>query len=199
MISRITFCSAQPAMMRAALWPDPGDLTQAIGLLLDDVEHGFPEGAHELLRINRPNATNHAGAEIFLDPLDCRRCRSLEERGAKLDAMRAVIGPRPARLDELAGRDHRGMADYGDEIALAAGFDPQHAKAVLGVVERDPDRPAQPRLRSACLFLVLPASGYDGEHGPGTLSRSSHRRYVALPAVSTLFRWAVAASLLRFM
>jgi len=151
MISRITFCSAQPAMMRAALWPDPGDLTQAIGLLLDDVEHGFPEGAHELLRINRPNATNHAGAEIFLDPLDCRRCRSLEERGAKLDAMRAVIGPRPARLDELACRDHRRMADEGDEIALAAGFDPQHAKAVLGVVERDPiDQPSQDFGRRAC-------------------------------------------------
>ena len=29
------------------------------------------------------------------------------------------------------------MADEGDEIALAAGFDAQHAKAVVGVVERD--------------------------------------------------------------
>jgi len=39
--------------------------------------------------------------------------------------MRAVIDPGPARLNELAGRDHGGMADYSDEIALAAGFDTQ--------------------------------------------------------------------------
>jgi hypothetical protein len=30
------------------------------------------------------------------------------------------------------------MANEGDEIALAAGFDTQNAEAVLGVVERDP-------------------------------------------------------------
>jgi hypothetical protein len=65
--------------------------------------------------------------------------------------MRAVIDPGPARLNELAGRDHRGMADYGDEIALAAGFDTQNAEAVLGVVERDPvDQPSQDFGRRAC-------------------------------------------------
>ena len=94
-----------------ALRADAGHLAQAIGLLLDDVEHGFAEGAHELLRIDRPDAADHAGAEIFLDPLDRRWRRSLEERGFELDAVRAVVDPRPARLDELAGRDHRGMAD----------------------------------------------------------------------------------------
>ena len=50
----------------------------------------------------------------------------------------AVVDPGPARLDELAGRDHRRVADEGDEVALAAGFDTQNAEAVLGVVERDP-------------------------------------------------------------
>ena len=120
-----------------ALRADAGHLAQAVGLLLDDVEHGFAEGAHELLRIDRPDAADHAGAEIFLDALDRRRCRRLEERGSELDAMRAVVDPAAARLDELAGRDHRGMAEDGDQIALAAGFDPQHAEAVLGVVERD--------------------------------------------------------------
>src|SRR5207248_448467 len=79
----------------------------------------------------------HAGAEIFLDTLDRRRRRSLEERGFELDAMRTVVDPASARLDELAGRDHRGMADEGDQVALAAGFDTQNAEAVLGVVERD--------------------------------------------------------------
>jgi len=33
------------------------------------------------------------------------------------------IDPGPVRLDELAGRDQRGVADQGDEIALASGFD----------------------------------------------------------------------------
>src|SRR5438552_1278107 len=57
MISRITFCSAQPAMIRSAtLWADPGYLAQARRLLLDDVEHGITKGAHQLLGIDRPDA-----------------------------------------------------------------------------------------------------------------------------------------------
>src|SRR5437764_1915592 len=46
------------------------NLTTPVGLLLDEVEHSFTEGAHELLGIDRPDAANHAGAEIFLDTLD---------------------------------------------------------------------------------------------------------------------------------
>jgi hypothetical protein len=126
---------------------NPGDLTQTTWLLLDDVEHGFAESAYELLCIDRPDA----GAEVFLDPLDRRWRRSLEERGPELDAIRAVVNPGPARLDELAGRDHRCMANEGDEIALAAGFDRQNAEAVLGVVERNPvDQPSQDLGRVNC-------------------------------------------------
>jgi len=40
-------------------------------------------------------------------------------------------------LDELAGRDHRRVTEDGDQVALAAGFDAQHAEAVLFVVEGD--------------------------------------------------------------
>ena len=116
---------------------DAGHLTQAARLLLDDVEHGFAEGADQLLRVDRPDAADHAGAEIFLDPLDRRRRRRLEERGSELDAVGAVVDPGPARLDELAGRDHRGVAEDGDQVALAAGLDPQHAEPVLVVVEGD--------------------------------------------------------------
>jgi hypothetical protein len=29
-------------------------------LLLDDIEHGFAEGSYELLRIDRPDAADHA-------------------------------------------------------------------------------------------------------------------------------------------
>src|SRR5215469_6061134 len=51
--------------------------------------------------------------------------------------MRAIVDPAPARLDELAGRDHRRVTEHGDQVALTAGFDPQHAEAVLVVVEGD--------------------------------------------------------------
>ena len=52
-------------------------------------------------------------------------------------AIGAVVDPSSTRLQELAGRHHRGMAEYGDQVALAAGFDAQHAKPVLFVVEGD--------------------------------------------------------------
>jgi hypothetical protein len=42
-----------------------------------------------------------------------------------------------ARLDELAGGDHGGMADNGDQIPLTARLHTQHCKAVFLVVERD--------------------------------------------------------------
>jgi hypothetical protein len=120
-----------------ALRADAGHLTQTLGLLLYNVEHGFAEGADQLLRVDRPDAADHARAKIFLDALDRGRCRSLEKRGLELDPVGAVVDPASARLDELAGRDHRGMANKGYEIALAAGFNTQHAEAILGVVERD--------------------------------------------------------------
>jgi hypothetical protein len=63
----------------------------------------------------------------------------------------AVVDPGSTCLDELASRDHRGMTDEGDEIALASSFDTQNAEAVLGVVERDPiDQPSQDLGRGAC-------------------------------------------------
>src|SRR6266478_3355786 len=47
---------------------DAGHLAQAARLLLDDVEHGIAEGAYQLLRVDRPDAADHARAEILLDP-----------------------------------------------------------------------------------------------------------------------------------
>ena len=116
---------------------DAGHLAQAARLLLDDFEHGLAEGADQLPRVDRPDAADHPGAEVFLDPLDRRRRRRLEERRPELDAVGAIVDPASARLHELAGRDHRRMAKDGDQVALTAGFDPQNAKPVLFVVEGD--------------------------------------------------------------
>jgi hypothetical protein len=51
--------------------------------------------------------------------------------------VRAVVDPASGRLDELAGGDHRSMPDKGDQVAMAARFDPEHTKAIVGVVECD--------------------------------------------------------------
>jgi hypothetical protein len=45
--------------------------------------------------------------------------------------------PFARRCDPLASGDHRGVADDGDQFAVAARLDAQNAKAVLGVVEGD--------------------------------------------------------------
>ena len=50
--------------------------------------------------------------------------------------MRAIVDPGSARLHKLAGRNHRCVTEDGDQVTLAAGFDAQHAEAVLIVVER---------------------------------------------------------------
>jgi len=41
------------------------------------------------------------------------------------------------------------MAEDGDQVALTAGFDPQHAEAVLGVVKGDALNQAGQNLRRA--------------------------------------------------
>ena len=75
------------------------------------------------------------------------------------------------------------MANDGDEIALAAGFDPQHAKTVLGVVEGDAvDETGQDlsraRRRYYCHARIMQAvmSGFQNSvgrvSGPALIDRS---------------------------
>ena len=49
---------------------DARHLAKPIGLGLDDVEDLLPEGLDHLLGVDRPDAADHPGAEIFLDPVD---------------------------------------------------------------------------------------------------------------------------------
>jgi hypothetical protein len=46
------------------------DLAKTTGLGLDDVEDLFTESLDHLLGIDRPDAPDHPGAEIFLDAVD---------------------------------------------------------------------------------------------------------------------------------
>ena len=50
--------------------PDARHLLESIGLGLDDVEDLLPEGLDHLLGVDGPNAADHPGAEVFLDPVD---------------------------------------------------------------------------------------------------------------------------------
>ena len=52
--------------------------------------------------------------------------------------MGAVVHPGTTHLDKLAGADHRRVADHRDQVPLAPRLDPQHAEAVLRVMERHP-------------------------------------------------------------
>jgi hypothetical protein len=134
-----------------ALGADPGHLgLQALGCLLDHVEHGLAEGLDQPLGVDGPDALDHARAEILLDALPRGRRGCPEERGLELQAVRAVVDPGAARLHELASADRRLGANDGHEVALATNLDPQHAKAVLRVVVGHPlDQPGE-RLALGC-------------------------------------------------
>ena len=49
--------------------------------------------------------------------------------------MRAIVGPFAARLDKLAGGDHRGMTDDSNRITLATRLYAQNAEAVVFVMK----------------------------------------------------------------
>ena len=134
MISRITLCSAPPAIIRSARFgPIPVTWRRRGGPLFDDVEHCLTESVHEFLGVDRPDAADHAGADILLDPLDRRWCRSLQERSSELDAMRAVGNPVPACMDELAGRDHRRATKDGNQVRLARALTRSTQKRFSGL------------------------------------------------------------------
>ena len=139
MISRTIFCSAQAAVMRSR--PDRADaidLTHAVGLGLDDVEHRLAEGLDHFPGVDRPDPADHAGGEILLDALDGTRRRGAHETRLELLAVGPVVDPFPRGGDPFAGGDGRRVADDGDEITMPACLDAQHAEAALGIMERHP-------------------------------------------------------------
>jgi hypothetical protein len=105
--------------------------------VLDDIEHLFLEGLHQLLGVDRADALDHAGGEVLLYALGGGRRRRAQEIGTKLHPVRPIVDPSAARLHELARANGRSVADDGDQIALAARLDTQHAEAAVLVVEGD--------------------------------------------------------------
>ena len=158
------------------LRPNPFDLAQPLRAGLDDVEHVLAEQPDHALRVDRSNAPDHAGAEVFLDAFQRRGGGDLQETRAELQAVSPVVGPFPRGGDPFAGRDHRGVAHRGDEITLAAGLDAQHAEAVFRVVERYPLDEAGKHLAAARQSTPLGRATIRRSVRVGIHSRTLHRK-----------------------
>ena len=129
-----------------ALGADALDLLEPLRLPLDDVEHRLAERPHQPFAVDGTDPSDHARAEILLDPFDRRGWRRAQEARLELRPVRPVVGPDTGGLNEFAGADHRRVANHGHQVALSPRLDAQDAKAIVGVVERDALDQADERL-----------------------------------------------------
>jgi hypothetical protein len=106
--------------------------------VFDDLEHLLPEGPDQLGGEVRADAFDHPGTEVFLDPFQGTGWYHPQLTGLELQAMLTVVDPGPLAFDILARTDAGGAADHGDQLALAARLDAQHAETARFAVERDP-------------------------------------------------------------
>jgi hypothetical protein len=152
-----------------SLCADTRHLLQALRVLLDQVEHRLTEFPHQPFGVDRADASDRARGEIPLDALERRWWADLQEGRTELRAVRVVVHPRAADLDELSSGNHRRVANDGDQVPLPPGLHPQHAEPVLRVVERHPlhhagqsfsdcpgvicHSPALPQNRPVCVYL----------------------------------------------
>jgi len=69
-ISRITFCSAQPATIRFARFalPVTSRRRPSSRLLLDVIEHGITECTHQLPGVDRPDGAKSRSRDISRSP-----------------------------------------------------------------------------------------------------------------------------------
>ena len=106
MISRTIFCSAQASVMRLArTGPMPVTSRRRSGSASIDVEHLLAESLDQLFGIDRADAADHPGAEVFLDAVDRGRRRGAHEARFELLAMGVVVDPFARCRNPLAGGD----------------------------------------------------------------------------------------------
>ena len=89
MISRTIFCVRDPLGSNH----NARHFAKAIRLGLDDVEDLLPEGLDHLLGVDRADASDHPGAQIFLDPVDRTRRRGLQKPRLELLTVGAIVDP----------------------------------------------------------------------------------------------------------
>ena len=104
MISRTVFCLRPGVGDALRTYPaDAAHLAQPFRLRLDDVEDLVSKRPDQLAGIDRADAPDHAGPEVFLDALDRRRRRTPQEARLELLAVGTVVDPLPGCRDPLAG------------------------------------------------------------------------------------------------
>ena len=113
-------------------------LAKPIGLGLDDVEDLLTEGFDQLLGVDRPMPRIIPKPRYFSIPSIELGAEGLEKARLELLTVGAIVDPFARCDDPLAGGDDGGVTDDGHQIAVAARLRPEHAEAVLGVVESDP-------------------------------------------------------------
>lgn len=95
------------------------------------------ERLDKLLRVDWTDAFDHAGAEVFFEPLERGRDNRRDPLCLELETVITVVQPSADDLDILAGTDRRGMPGHRYQITIATHLHAKHAKAILDTVKRD--------------------------------------------------------------
>ena len=110
-------------------------LAQAIRLCLDRVKYLLAESSNKLFCVDRADATDHAGAQVFLDTVDRRWRRGAHESRLELLAMGMIVDPFAGCGDPLARGNGRGMSDDRYQVAVTPRLDPENAETVVVIME----------------------------------------------------------------
>ena len=117
--------------------PDAVDLAQPVRRCFDDVEHLVAEGANQLLGVNRANAPDHAGRQVFLDAVGRIGERGAQEPRFELLAVGTVVDPFARGGDPFTGGDRCGVSHQRNQITMATRLGAQDAEAIFGVMISD--------------------------------------------------------------
>ena len=151
---------------------DPGNIQQAVGLLLNDVQGIRAEDPDDPGSELGSDPLDQTAAEILFDPVDGGGERLLKAFDGELPAILAVDAPASAEREHAAHMDLRHVPDDGDKILPAAGAALENGIAVLLILIgdafdhttklfQDPSpafRPCHRRIHVP-LVLHLPAGG----------------------------------------
>jgi hypothetical protein len=117
--------------------PDAIDFPQPVRRCFDHVEYLVAEGTYQLLCIHRANAADHAGRQVFLDPVGRIGERGAQKPRFELLAVSAIVDPFARGGDPLAGGDCCGVSHRRNQVAMTTRFGAQDAEAILGVMISD--------------------------------------------------------------
>src|SRR6266478_2717067 len=136
MISRTIFCSAQASVMRLArTGPIPVTSRRRSGSASIVSNTFSPKARTSFFCVDRADAPDHAGAQVFLDTVDRRWRRGAHESRLELLAMGIVVDPFAGCGDPLTRGNGRGMSHDRYQVAVTPRLDPENAETVVVIME----------------------------------------------------------------